>query len=63
MISLNLLIDKKLFGTIKIPEDQWALSEYKTYEVVYIEGTLTQPNKTGYSYNLWLKRPLARERR
>lgn len=62
-IELKLIVNGEQFGDmIEIP-DNWSLSEYKTYEQCYVAGHLTQPGKTGYSYSLWLERPLAKDRK
>ena len=62
MVTLKIEIDGELFGTIDVPEDRWGLSEYETYEQVYVSGHLTQAGRTGYSYGMWLERPLAKDR-
>lgn len=63
-IELRFIVDGEEFGSpIEVPEKGWQLSEYKTYEECYVSGHFTQPGRTGYSYSLWLERPLAKDRR
>lgn len=63
-LELRLIVDGEQFGSsVKIPENGWELSEAKTYEQHYVSGHFTQPGRTGYSYSLWLERPLARDRK
>jgi len=62
-IELKFIVDGEQFGLIEVPDDKWSLSEYKTFERCYVSGHLTQQGETGYSYSLWLERPLAKDRR
>ena len=58
MLEMKFFENGIQFGdTIRIPSE-WALSEYKTYEKCYRSGHLTEENRPGYSYSIWLERPL-----
>ena len=60
--ALDFRLDGELLGTIAINEDNWKLSERKTFEVAYKSGYISREDKCGWSYALWLERPLRKKK-
>ena len=60
MIVFEIREDGELISSIEVPEKYWYPSKYETYEHTYVSGHITCSKRTGYSYNIWLERPIAR---